>query len=204
MIGTPVFAMRSQRGLPVSLVEAGDDELVLGLIEHRADVAVEADLELRIGRAADRARGADHDRPTRPGSNGQGPPPARATSPASSPARSTAPAAPCASSTPRAAMPRKPGQSTPARGPLGVCADAATELHEQRTDARAHQARHGTQNTHFRTFRESVDVRDHCHGYQFASRTSIFSGVSAFTNSCNPRVVGAGRVPPAGTGRTQT
>ena len=42
-----------------ALVEAGDDELVLGLIEHRADVAVEADLELRIRRAADRARRAD-------------------------------------------------------------------------------------------------------------------------------------------------
>src|SRR5688572_12285092 len=48
------------------LVEAGDDELVRSLIEHRADVAVEADLQLRIGCAADRAGGADliapHDR----------------------------------------------------------------------------------------------------------------------------------------------
>ncbi len=42
-----------------SLVEARHDPLVLGLVEHRADVAVETDLQLRIGRAADRARRAD-------------------------------------------------------------------------------------------------------------------------------------------------
>jgi hypothetical protein len=42
-----------------ALVETGDDEFVFGLIEHRTNVAVETDLQLRIRRAADGARGAD-------------------------------------------------------------------------------------------------------------------------------------------------
>src|SRR5688572_7526399 len=41
-----------------SLVEAGDDELVLGRVEDGADVAIESDLELWVGCAADRARRA--------------------------------------------------------------------------------------------------------------------------------------------------
>src|SRR5688572_27596555 len=52
--------------LAAALIETRDNEFVLGLVEHRANVSVEADPELRIGRTADRAGDAHvvapHDR----------------------------------------------------------------------------------------------------------------------------------------------
>ena len=48
-------------------------------------------------------------------------------------ARSIAGEASASSSTPRASMPRNPGQSTPARGPAGACAERPTSDRQART-----------------------------------------------------------------------